>query len=119
MFYIVSLFIRVRFRLYVRVDILLICGIHLHDVISLLRREVRADNTCLIPPLVIEVSAPSQQITHICLRGIDIESSIEASNCSYKGVKVQNLTFAWRIVVRIAVHGHDKVKCVDECSYFY
>ena len=119
MFHIIAFFIRVLSRLYVRVGILLICGIHLHDVISLLRREVRAHNTCLIPPLVIEVSAPSLEITHICLRGIDIEFTIEVSNCSYKGVKVQNLTFTWRIAVRIDVHGHEKIRCFDEWSYFY
>ena len=59
--------------LYVRVGILLICGMHLHDVISLLRREVRTYNTYLILPLVIEVSVPSLESIYVL--GIDIDSA--------------------------------------------
>ena len=59
--------------LYVRIGILLICGMHLHDVISLLRRQVRTYNTYLILPLVIEVSVPSLESIYVW--GIDIDSA--------------------------------------------
>ena len=59
--------------LYVRIGILLICGMHLHDVISLLRRQVRTYNTYLILPLVIEVSVPSLESIYVL--GIDIDSA--------------------------------------------
>ena len=71
---IIAFFILTMFALlYVRVGILLICGMHLHDVISLLRKEFRTYNTYSILPLVIEVSVPS--LENIYVLEIDIDSA--------------------------------------------
>ena len=69
---IASIILTMFVLLYVRVGIQLIRGIHLHDVIISLRREVRALNTYLILPLVIEVSVPSLESIYVL--GTDIDS---------------------------------------------
>ena len=61
----------------------------MHDVISLLRREVRTYSTYLILPLVIEMSVPSLESIYVL--GIDIDSvstvnvmlQIPSSLCAY------------------------------------
>ena len=47
--------------LYVRVDILLTCGKHVHDCIMSLRFE--AHITSLTPPLFIEVAVPHMEVS--------------------------------------------------------
>jgi hypothetical protein len=54
-------------RLYVRVDILLTCGKHVHDRIISLREEVWAYKTSLIQPPLIEVSVPNQEHGPSCI----------------------------------------------------
>ena len=68
MFKIIAFFIMTLFaRLYVRVDILLTCGKHVHDGIISLRGEVWAHTTSLIQPLLIEVPVPSQEHEPSCI----------------------------------------------------
>ena len=63
-------------------DILIICGTHLHDCIISIRGEVWAHKTSLTTPLFIEVSVPSQESdrSYICVMGIDF--SIKFRSCS-------------------------------------
>ena len=68
MFKIIAFFIMTLFaRLYVRVDILLTCGKHVHDGIISLREEVWAHKTSLIQPPLIEVSVPNQEHGPSCI----------------------------------------------------
>jgi hypothetical protein len=68
MFKIIAFFIMTLFaRLYVRVDILLTCGKHVHDRIISLREEVWAYKTSLIQPPLIEVSVPNQEHGPSCI----------------------------------------------------
>ena len=60
--------------IYVRLGIVLTCGKHLHDSISVLGEEVWGYKTSSIPPLFIEVSMQSQQIewAYICVLLVSI-----------------------------------------------
>jgi hypothetical protein len=53
--------------LYVKVDILLTCGKHLHDCIISLRGKFSINKTSLTPPLVVEVLVPSQECERFCM----------------------------------------------------
>ena len=118
MFHIIAFFIRVLSLLYVRDGSLLVCGIHLHGVISLLRREVRAHSTCLIPPLVIEVSAWKLRIYVL---GVSISNFLlKFWIVPTKGLKCRTWHLHGELSLEyIAVHGHEKIRCFDEWSYFY
>jgi hypothetical protein len=62
MFKIIAFFIITLYaQLFARICILLTCGKPLHDLIISLRREVRAHQTIVIPPLFIDVSVTSQK----------------------------------------------------------
>jgi hypothetical protein len=63
-----AIVIATRFiRIYARVDILLTCGKYLHDLIALVRGEVLAHITTLIPTYVIEVPVAIQEIQRPCI----------------------------------------------------
>ena len=53
--------------LYVRIDILLTCGKHLHNHITSLRVEVWAHKASLTLPLFIGVPVPSQESEWSCI----------------------------------------------------
>jgi hypothetical protein len=76
MFKITTFFIIALFTLfYVKVDMLLTCGILLlHDDIISLRGEVWDNEISLTPPLVIVIPVPSQESDRscICVLGISI-----------------------------------------------
>jgi len=62
--------------LYARVDILLTCAKHSHDLIFSLTWEILAHKTSLAPPSFIEVPVPSQESewSCICVLGVLILS---------------------------------------------
>ena len=63
-----AIFQTTRFtRLNARVGILLTCGKHLHDLIALVRGEVQAHITTLIPTYFIEVHVAIREIQRPCI----------------------------------------------------
>ena len=74
MFKIIALYMMALFvQLYVKIDILLTCGKHLHDSIISLKWEILTHTTILTSPLFIESPAPSQDSERSCICGRDIE----------------------------------------------
>ena len=57
---------------YVRIDILLTCGKHLHDCIISLRGDVWDHKISLTPPLFIEVPVPSQDNDMSCICVLEV-----------------------------------------------
>ena len=92
MFKIIAFFIITLYaQLFARICILLTCGKPLHDLIISLRREVRAHQTIVIPPLFIDVSVTSQKSERsfiLVVRGFDFtvfyDFDVWFWNCSDK-----------------------------------
>jgi len=56
-----------KYSVYVRVDILLPFGQHMHDSITSLRGDVSVHKAISIPPLFIEVPVLSKENSQLCI----------------------------------------------------